>query len=154
MISVTGLGAEAWFLLDSGPGDYAFNMALDDALLEAGPRLGKPVLRFYGWKERAASFGYFQRYAEVERFTLLRPLVRRPTGGGLVPHDVDWTYSLVFPPAAAWYHLKAIESYERVHQWLQTAFEALGVPTQLSTGDVGQATGQCFIGAERFDLAW
>ena len=73
---------QSWFLLQSGPCPAAFNMALDDALLDAMPRLGKPVLRFYGWTEPAASFGYFQLSAEVERGTLLRPLVRRPTGGG------------------------------------------------------------------------
>ena len=49
-----------WFLLNSGPCDAAFNMALDEALLEAMPRLQKPVLRFYGWTEPAATFGYFQ----------------------------------------------------------------------------------------------
>ena len=32
-------------------------MAMDEALLDAMPRLGRPVLRFYGWTERAASFG-------------------------------------------------------------------------------------------------
>src|SRR5437762_4577212 len=49
----------SWFLLQSGPGDPAFNMALDEALLEAMPHLGKPVLRYYSWTEPAASFGYF-----------------------------------------------------------------------------------------------
>src|SRR5207247_8081752 len=127
MISVTGLGAEAWLLLDSGPGDYAFNMALDEALLEAMPRLGQPVLRFYAWNEKAASFGYFQKYAEVEKMTLLRPLVRRPTAGGLVPHDADWTYSLVFPDTHQWYSLSATERYRRVHQWVQGAFAELQV---------------------------
>ena len=108
-----------WYLLPSGPGDPAFNMALDEALLEAAPRLGQPVLRFYSWTEPAASFGYFQRYAEIERLTPLRPLVRRPTGGGLVPHDADWTYSLAFPPSDEWYRLSATESYRRVHEWIQ-----------------------------------
>ena len=56
-----------WYLLPSGPCDCAFNMALDEALLQAAPRLGRPVLRFYGWTEPAASFGYFQKYAEIER---------------------------------------------------------------------------------------
>ncbi len=94
-------------------------MALDEALLEAAARLGRPVLRFYGWTEPAATFGYFQKYAEVERATLLRPLIRRPTGGGIVPHDADWTYSLVFPPDHEWHSLKAEESYRRVHEWIQ-----------------------------------
>src|SRR5208282_2939406 len=67
-----------WYLLESGSGDCAFNMALDDALLQAAARLGRPILRFYGWIEPAASFGYFQRYAQVEQMTQLRPLVRWP----------------------------------------------------------------------------
>ena len=99
-----------WFLLNSGPGHCAFNMAFDEALLEGMPRLGKPVLRFYGWVEPAASFGYFQKFAEVERLTHLRPLVRRPTGGAIVTHDRDWTYSLVVPTNHEWYELNALAS--------------------------------------------
>src|SRR5580765_2159147 len=105
-------------MLRSGAGSSAPNMTVDEALLEAMPRLAMPVLRFYSWEEPAASFGYFQKYGEVERLTSLRPLVRRPTGGGLVPHDADWTYSLIFPPSENWYSLKAIESYKQLHQWL------------------------------------
>ena len=138
----------------SGPGDCAFNMALDEALLERMPRLGRPVLRFYGWSEPAASFGYFQKYAEIERLTLLRPLVRRPTGGGLVPHDADWTYSLVFPTSHEWYSLPAIESYRRVHQWLGAAFARLNVETELAPAAHKAQPGQCFAGYERFDLLW
>jgi len=72
----------SFFLLNSGKCGAAFNMALDEALLEAMPRLGQPVLRFYGWTEPTATFGYFQKFAEIERTTALRPLIRRPTGGG------------------------------------------------------------------------
>src|SRR5258708_33050381 len=76
---VTSPVVALWYLLRSGPGGRGYNMALDAALLEAAPFLGRPVLRFYSWMEPAASFGYFQKYAEVEQMTLLRPLVRRPT---------------------------------------------------------------------------
>ena len=121
-----------WLLINSGAGGAAFNMALDEALFEAMPRIGKPVLRFYGWTEPAASFGYFQKFEDVERAMLLRPLVRRPTGGGIVPHDADWTYSLVFPTSHDWYSLTAIESYRRVHEWIQAAFAKLNTETQLA----------------------
>ena len=141
-----------WLLLDSGAGDPAGNMALDEALLEAMPRLWRPVLRFYGWTKPAASFGYFQKYAEVERATPLRPLLRRPTGGGLVPHDVDWTYSLVFPAGHEWHLLKAAASYRRVHEWLQNAFTGLKIHTELAAGRCPSGLGQCFAGYERFDL--
>jgi lipoyl(octanoyl) transferase len=141
-------------LLNSGPCPPAWNMALDEALLEAAPRLGQPVLRFYGWTEPAASFGYFQRFAEVERATRLRPLVRRPTAGGIVPHDADWTYSLAFPAGHEWFRLTAVESYRRVHTWLQAAFAKLRVETELASCGRKSAPGQCFVGHEKFDLLW
>jgi lipoate-protein ligase A len=144
----------SWFLLRSGPGDPAFNMALDEALLEAAARLGKPVLRFYGWTEPAATFGYFQKYAEVERAVLFRPLIRRPTGGGIVPHDADWTYSLVFPPGHEWHSLKAEESYRRVHEWIQSAFARLDLATELAPKSHLAGPGQCFVGYEKSDLLW
>jgi hypothetical protein len=143
-----------WLLLNSGSSPAAENMAWDEALLEAAPVIGEPVLRFYGWTEPAATFGYFQKFAEIERLTALRPLIRRPTGGGLVPHDADWTYSLTFPPADPWYELKAVDSYRRAHEWIQRAFARAGVATELSSCCRKEAPGQCFIGAEQFDLLW
>ncbi len=141
-----------WYLLNSGPTASADNMAWDEALLEAAPRIGRPVLRFYGWLEPAATFGYFQKFAEVLKMTPLRPLIRRPTGGGLVPHDADWTYSLVFPANDPWYGLKAVESYRRAHEWIQASFNRLGTPTELSTLCQKGVPGQCFVGAEQFDV--
>ncbi len=178
------IGMNSWLLLQSGPGDPALNMALDEALLESMPRLGRPVLRFYGWTEPAATFGYFQKYADVERATYLRPLIRRPTGGGIVPHDADWTYSLVFQSGHEWHSLKAGESYRRVHEWIQAAFAKLNVTTELApcskksietvrrsrSRRAGEAhaekleisqslltsspMGQCFAGYEKFDVLW
>jgi len=129
-------------------------MALDEALLEAAGRLRAPVLRFYGWTEPAATFGYFQKYADVQRMTALRPLVRRPTGGGIVPHDADWTYSVVFPPGHEWHGLRAEESYRRVHEWIRSAFARLGVATELAPSTKKSGPGQCFVGHEKFDLLW
>jgi len=139
-------------LINSGRCGAAFNMALDEALLEAAARLGKPVLRFYGWTEPAATFGYFQKFSEVEQATPLRPIIRRPTGGGIVPHDADWTYSAVFPPGHEWHSLKAEESYRRIHDWLRLAFAEMKVETELAAGCKKSLLGQCFAGHEKFDL--
>src|SRR5882757_2351546 len=143
-----------WLLLNSGKCAAAFNMALDEALLEAMPRLQKTVLRFYGWTEPAATFGYFQKFSEVERATQLRPLIRRPTGGGIVPHDADWTYSAVFPAGHEWHSLKAEESYRRIHDWLRLAFAEMNVETELAPCCKKSLPGQCFVGHEKFDLLW
>src|SRR5471030_2773038 len=147
----------SWLLLNSGKCGAAFNMALDEALLENVSRLGKPVLRFYGWTEPAATFGYFQKISEAERATHLRPLIRRPTGGGIVPHDSDWTYSFVVPPNHKWFSLKAVESYRRIHEWIQNAFAKLKIETELAKAESGKRKAEsagCFIGHEKFDLLW
>src|SRR5436190_705135 len=139
---------------DTGAGSSALNMALNEALLETMPRLNHAVLRFYGWKEPAASFGYFQKYAEVGKLTRLRPLVRRPTGGGIVPHDADWTYSLAWPCNDPWYALPAMESYRQIHEWVQATFTYLNTRTELATQASKTGPGQCFAGFERFDLLY
>jgi len=151
-----------WFLLNSGKGDAAFNMALDEVLLEKASRLGRPLLRFYGWTEPAATFGYFQRFSHIVTATKLRPLVRRPTGGGIVPHDADWTYSLIIPPAHEWHQLRAEESYRLMHEWIQSAFTILKVETELATeckrSDArypkSEIPAACFAGHDRLDLLW
>jgi lipoyl(octanoyl) transferase len=148
------MSSNHWLLIQSGLCPCDFNMALDEALLEAMPRLDRPVLRFYGWLQPAATFGYFQKFAEVERSTQLRPLIRRPTGGGIVPHARDWTYSLAFPPTREWYAVAATESYRRVHEWLKAAFSLLGVATTLAATPQKVRAGQCFVGFEQFDLLW
>jgi lipoate-protein ligase A len=129
-------------------------MAFDDALLESMPDIDRPVLRFYSWTEPAATFGYFQRYSEIEKLTLLRPLIRRPTGGGLVPHDSDWTYSACFPAGSQWYEFSACASYESIHHWIQQAFEAIHVSVELASSALPSGPGQCFIGYEKSDVLW
>lgn len=130
----------------------AFNMAFDEALLEAAIVHARPVLRFYAWNQPAATFGYFQKYDAIASLTHLRPLIRRPTAGGLVPHASDWTYSIAVPPGDPWYELTATQSYQRLHQWLSRAFSTLQLHTELAPAPDPSGPGQCFIGAETHDL--
>lgn len=146
------MNSETWLLLNSGPGSAAFNMAFDEALLESAPARNQPLLRYYGWTEPSASFGYSQRFAEVAGMTALRPLVRRPTGGGLVLHDADWTYTLVFPPGHGWHALRARDSYRTLHEWIGAAFARVKVRTELSAARRQEAPGRCFAGAEKDDV--
>jgi lipoate-protein ligase A len=148
-----------WHFLNSGKCESASNMALDEALLENAASIGKPVLRFYGWHEPAATFGYFQKYSEVASATHLRPLIRRPTGGGIVPHDADWTYSFTVPPNHEWHLLKAEESYRRIHEWIRDAFAKLEIKTELASESKVQspkskAVSACFAGHEKSDILW
>ena len=135
-------------ILQSDPAPAALNMAIDEALLTTAADRAQTVLRFYSWTEPAATFGYFQRLADIRQTTALRPLIRRPTGGGLVPHDRDWTYSLAVPPAHPWHQLRAIDSYRAMHAWVVDAFRRLDIPTTLADCCRKVAPGQCFQGWE------
>ena len=149
-MKTVGKAIQVW---QSQAGSPAWNMAADELLLNQAAAIGQAVLRFYSWDQPAASFGYFQRFADVEFLTDLRPILRRPTGGGLVHHgENEWTYSLVFPPTHPWYELKADESYKQVHIWIRRAFKYCGVVTELCPETRPAGAGQCFVGAEKNDL--
>jgi len=143
---------DRWIWLQTGLGEPAWNMALDDALLATAGLQGCGVVRSYGWRRAAATFGYSQHYREVEALTELRPLIRRPTGGGVVRHDHDWTYSVIIPPGHPWHRLRAKESYRRVHDWVAEALARLGHEVTLAGERTRSTPGACFVGAEADDV--
>ena len=144
---------DAWWTIPCETGRPDENMAMDEALLEHAERLGRAILRFYRWSVPAATFGCFQRYAEIAATTALRPLIRRPTAGGFVPHDADWTYSVIVPPPHPWHALRATDSYCRAHRWIRDALSRLQFPAELAPARDLRAAGRCFAGGwEQHDL--
>lgn len=129
-------------------------MATDEYLLTLSTQRQLPIMRCYGWEGDAVSFGYFQSYDQIASLTTVRPLVRRPTGGGLVSHVQDWTYSVAIPASCEWYQLKACESYCRMHQWVHAALQSMGLKTVLAEEAIDSGPGQCFIGAEKHDILY
>jgi lipoate-protein ligase A len=108
--------------------DGAEQMALDTGLMDRARESGEAVLRVYSWSRPTMSFG---RHESVRgRFTaetLDRAgvgAVRRPTGGRVLFHHREVTYS-VTAPAAAGDTLGA--SYGRINALLLGALARLGV---------------------------
>lgn len=100
-------------ILDPEPHGAAVNMAIDEILLQ---RATAPILRVYRWASPAVSFGYFGKIAEVEPAWPGRELVRRWTGGGVVPHGEDFTYTLIVPREVAFARETPLSSYAAVHE--------------------------------------
>ncbi len=77
----------------------AWNMAVDEALLEESLRSGTIFLRLYRWSEPTVSLGYFQSETELRRDPRLAnlPSVRRLSGGGAILHHHEQTYSCSLP---------------------------------------------------------
>ncbi|WP_428897894.1 hypothetical protein Dip518_000081 [Parelusimicrobium proximum] len=91
------------FLISTSAFDVYEHMSFDESLAVSSAGLGDVYLRFYNWKDNSpsATFGYAQFFCQVDR-ELKREgdiisVTRRPTGGGIVLHRDDITFSLVFP---------------------------------------------------------
>jgi lipoate-protein ligase A len=105
-------------LNDPEPREAAFNMALDEVLLA---RVRRPLLRVYRWMRPAVSFGYFESWEPVVAAYPEREAVRRWTGGGVVLHGEDWTYSVIVPRDHPFARERATEAYLALHSLLATA---------------------------------
>lgn len=101
----------------------AMNMAIDEALLE---HVAVPVIRFYRWQSPALSFGYFGRFADVAGYQRERDLVRRWTGGGIVFHGTDLTYSILIPASDTVFAESSASIYQRIHRALVNALAETG----------------------------
>ncbi len=141
-----------WRWIETPAIDASTNMAVDQALLENSINIRQPLIRFYSWEGKPASFGYFQKFSDVLKMTQLRPLVRRPTGGGVVEHASDWTYSVIIPKSHEWWSITAEQSYERIHKWCRDSLMSIGVSASLAPEKDSSGPGSCFIGAEKDDL--
>jgi lipoate-protein ligase A len=108
----------------------ATNMAIDEALLE---HAAVPSIRFYRWHSPALSFGYFGKFAEVAIYERERDLVRRWTGGGIVFHGDDLTYSIAIPVSDAAFSESSISIYEKIHRALIDALAANGECAELAS---------------------
>jgi lipoyl(octanoyl) transferase len=116
----------------------AMNMAIDEALLETATI---PLIRFYRWQSRALSFGYFGKFSDVEIYAAERDLVRRWTGGGIVFHGHDLTYSIVIPASDPVFAESSIAIYEKVHRALCAALSGIGERAVVAVAGVGDPGG-------------
>ncbi|MCX5811113.1 MAG: biotin/lipoate A/B protein ligase family protein [Proteobacteria bacterium] len=121
---------QQWRLIKDGPGDPAWNMAVDEALVHVhNEQSSLPILRLYTWSPPALSLGYFQKTGGI-RFDELKRLgivpVRRITGGRAVLHLGDLTYSIIISSASE-IPVGVSASYRYLCRGLLAAFSMLGI---------------------------
>jgi lipoate-protein ligase A len=144
--------AELAFYHDEPSRSAAMNMAIDEALLETAT---VPSIRFYRWDHPALSFGYFGRFADVQKEH--RDLVRRWTGGGIVFHGEDLTYSVVIPSSDPAFAESSISLYETVHSALSDALISTGelvelAPVATRNAQHSMFNARCFANPVRADV--
>jgi lipoate-protein ligase A len=134
---------------DLEPRPAALNMAVDEALLDAALA---PILRYYRWQQPALSFGYFGGYAEVEQHSRDREIVRRWTGGGIVPHGADLTYSIIIPAGNPLLARSSPEIYSEFHDSIRRALQLNGIEAMLANAAAPKISENCFANAVRADV--
>jgi len=134
-LSTQGIAMQTtWRLLITPPVRGAWNMAVDEAILEAsGKQLVPPTLRLYSWHPPCLSLGYAQPVSDVNLPALLSngwDLVRRPTGGRAILHTDELTYAVIGPSNEPRLQGSVLESYQRLSQALLKALALLHIPAQ------------------------
>jgi lipoate-protein ligase A len=130
--------------------DGPMQMALDEVLLSS---VTKPTLRIYRWSSPWVTFGYFQKHAEVSLSYPGMPCVRRWTGGGMVEHGLDHTFSLMIPKGYSNSMLAPTLFYRKLHaliaEWL---CQELGSSVGMVSGEEVLQGSSCFTAPAKDDL--
>ena len=126
----------------------AMNMAVDEALLDQAEA---PSLRFYSWQKPSLSFGYFGRYGDIAPHAAEREVVRRWTGGGIVLHGMDLTYSVVIPAKSVERIASSRFIYKQIHDAIRRALSA-HTAVALATEDAPRVSEVCFANPVAADV--
>ncbi|MFZ4452120.1 lipoate--protein ligase family protein [Salibacterium aidingense] len=128
---------ETWYFIDSGNCPPAYNMAMDEMLMQWHSE-GKlpPIVRFYGWNPATLSVGYFQKVHKEIDFDAVQNyglgFVRRPTGGRGVLHDQELTYSVIVSEAHREMPATVTEAYRVISEGILQGFRHLGLHADFS----------------------
>ena len=146
---------EKWHVWRDGDRPPPVNMAVDELLLEKPEFLqGRILLRLYGWDRPSVSIGYSQKYGAVSAESGYS-VVRRPTGGGIVYHDMDLTYTVVVPALHPIEKLDRVESYHVFHRAVLRAMSVFGKKGSLADSSVSvsdRAAMKCFSTPTKYDV--
>lgn len=151
------ISVEELKVLPFGSHTASYNMALDSRLLDIcarDPRNG--FLRFYQWAPPALSLGFFEPADTVDWDRAAErgvDVVRRPTGGRVVLHKGDLTYSVAVPRQAG----PGSAVYARISECIAAGLRSLGAGVEIARGarpgSVGTAK-PCFLSASRHEIVY
>lgn len=152
-----------WRVIISNNNNAAENMAIDESIFNAvRNKEVNPTIRFYNWLKPTVSIGYNQNANQEIDFKLLEKFgydfVRRPTGGRMVLHDSEITYSVI-SPARGRLSGSIQTTYKEISSALMEGLSALGIKVNAEKGSLSSNSQRklknpCFSSASRFELTY
>jgi lipoyl(octanoyl) transferase len=150
---------KTWRLLETGDNDCFSNMAIDEALLQDFTACCSiPVLRIYRWNPAALSIGFSQNPIQDLDLSACKrrniSFVRRMTGGGVIFHDDELTYSIVCSENDLAGRCFAKQTYMLLCSFIIKAYRSMGLDAGFAlTGKRPPEAGwACFKQMERYDI--
>lgn len=132
-----------WRVIIEKPARGSWNMAVDNALLDAANEPGFiPTLRLFSWEPACLSLGHAQPISEVDQKSIESlnwGLVRRPTGGRAILHTDELTYSITGSTDLPLLQGGILASYQRISQALISFLEGYGLTPISKESGVGVA---------------
>ena len=117
-------------IVEPAPLKGSANMAVDEFLFESAAASGRTYLRFYQWEKPTASLGATQAVGRAVDLLFCRDrgidIVRRITGGKLVLHHREITYSISSSDAETFTPTLA-GSYKLISRALMRGLENMGL---------------------------
>lgn len=123
-------------------------MACDEVLLGLAEL---PAMRVFRWWRPWVSAGYFVEMDSARKVRPDLPVCRRWTGGGIVVHEGDFTFSLSVPKSEALAYARPAESYRTIHLGLAEALGLAGASAELAC-TAEPAPGECFAAPVEHDV--
>lgn len=131
------------------------NMATDDALLSSYKDGDFAILRLYTWNKYSLTIGVSQDFSN---YTFIKEPndfgAKRITGGGILFHGHDLSYSLVIPTEILKnYNIK--ESYEIICSFILNFYKKLGLNVCYAKDDANIKLSKsefCQVGFEAYDI--
>lgn len=124
-----------WRLIDSGPCNAFYNMALDEAIAtEVRKGSAPPTLRLYSWDRPSLTLGCFQKTSDINKAYCQNhdiAVVRRPTGGRAILHSDELTYSFSAKTDKSPFSYGLLDSYKKISLAFSDAFKKIGVTVEL-----------------------
>ena len=126
------------------------NMEEDLLLLYNNPFPNSVIFRHYGWEFPCWTCGYSQKFDFVQKTTggNEKTIFRRATGGGIVPHIRDWTFSLVIGSQHPAFKNPPRKLYSQIHNVIVELLLSFDIPATLHDCKADLASGapaaECF----------
>jgi lipoate-protein ligase A len=123
-------------IIENTPLDSSWNMAVDEYLFQSLTEEPQTIVRFYAWKNPTVSLGYSQKILEVADVEFCKKngidIVRRMTGGKLVLHHKEVTYSLASSDTEI-FTATLVDSYRFISEALMKGLEKMGLTPSLAS---------------------